>query len=158
MIRTLFNRRRRLLDLDDRSQCSAEIEIDAAKSGNRTSRRMAVRFLHGILRQALVDGALAINLFYDAEDDCLRALQCRRDPASGAVSWFEFLPAPGYFAADVLRELRRRLGMRVGEQEGVLQYTFEGQSRTAVGSNFHDHEVRVYFTSDRPVMRTKWRV
>jgi hypothetical protein len=160
MLGPIFERLRlrpRELDLDDPKIALEKLEVFSAESGLKTPGHMARLFLQLVLRQALGDGALSVNIFYDEQDHCLRGLQYVRDKQTGKVTWHEFAPAPGDFAGQVLAELRRRVGVRrIGEQ-GTLAYRHEGSHKVATGVIAHENEVRIHFTAERPAMRTKLR-
>ena len=131
------------------------LEVYAPDSGLKTPRKMAVLFLQRLLGQALIDRAVAVNIVHDTEDDCLRALEYSTEEHSAAFPWREFLPAPGPLSDLVLKEVRRRIGVRRAPGEGTLHYKYGTLKRTAAVAAPNQFEVRIYFTADRPPMRTK---
>jgi len=145
---------RRRIDLDDAAIAMERLEVLAPESGRKTPRKMGVLFLQLVLRQTLTDGGVALNLFHDGEDDCLRGLEYFVE-GEGKSTWREFYPAPGCFAEQVLRELRWRSGVHHAPGEGMLHYRRQGKALTALAIVPDSSEVRVYFTEDRPTMRNK---
>ena len=145
----------RRLDLDDTKMSANDLEVFAPESGRRTPRRMAVLFVQCVLGQVLADDCVAVNIFYDEEDDCVRSLEYfgwrkLQEPADR-----ELLPAPGCFAEQVLQELRWRVGVDCPGGSGTLHFKYEGIRRTAFCEVPDLSEVCVYFTDDRPTMRNK---
>ena len=150
--------RKRVLDLDDRRISLEKLDVYAPDFGRKTPRTMAVLFLQLVLRQALTDRAVAVNLFHDAEDDCLRGLEYFPEKDTGAETSYqyrEFHPAPACFSEQVLGELRRRIGVDCAPGEGTLHYRYEGKVMPALAVVSDSSEVRVYFTGHRPTMRKK---
>jgi len=117
---------------------------------------MAVLFLQLVLRQTLHDECVAANLFYDSEDDCLRGLEYSGTDSTSETGIREFLPAPGCFAKQVLKEFRWRVSVHHAPGEGTLHYKHQGKALTALAIVPNLSEVRVYFTEDRPTMREKF--
>ena len=151
-----YARSRRKLDLDDSVMSMEKLEVFAPESGRKTPQSMAVLFLQLVLRQALTDRAVAVNLFHDAEDDCLRGLEYFAEQDEGAeIAWREFCPAPGCFAEQVLNELRWRIGMDQPSGHGILHYRYHGSGCQASAFGPSSREIRLYFTDDRPPMQTK---
>lgn len=148
--------RRREVNLDDATMSMGELEVCAPESGKKTPRSKAVLFLKLVLRQALDDGAIAVNLFHDLEDDCLRGLEYFVEQREGQeCAWREFYPAPGNLAEQVLDEVRWRSGSRAPSREGTLHYRYLNSRRRAAVLAPSGREVQLYFGDDRPPMRTK---
>lgn len=143
------------LDLDDPNVSLEELEVFAADSGLKTPRHMSTLFLQLVLRRALADRAMSMNVFHDTEDDCLRTLQYVRDETTGELTWIEFHPAPGELAQPVLRELRKRIGVRRVPGQGSLRYRYRGCWKLATAAVPSKQEFQIHFTAARPPMRTK---
>lgn len=154
-----FSRRytvwRRRLDLDGPLIPEEGLDVWPPESGRKTARRTAVRVLRAILRQAVEDECIAINFFYDHEDNCLRIVGYSMAPQGPDPRRMEFAPAPGCFAAQALKELQWRIAVPRAPGEGTFFYRLHGQDRTAVGVVPWPLEVRIYFNDQRPEMRTK---
>ena len=146
---------RRRLDLDGPLIPEEGLDVWSPESGRKTPRRTVVRVLRAILRQAFEDECIAINFFYDQEDNCLRIVGYLTPPQGPDRSLMHFAPAPGCVAADALKELQWRLGVPRAPGEGPFYYRLRGQDRTAVGVVPWPLEVRIYFNDQRPEMRTK---
>jgi hypothetical protein len=116
-------------------------------------------FLTLVSRQALSDGGVALSMFHDADDDCLRIFEYVRQNTEPRFQSFEMLPSPGYFAKDVFRELRRMTGLRRFPGAASLRFKRNGGKHAATCEAFSETDFRIYFTADRPPIRlkhTKW--
>jgi len=120
-----------------------------------TPPEMTLLFLQLILLQVISDRAVAMNVFHDAEDDCIRLVQYRRREGSDGFDYFELYPAPGCFAAQVLADLRRRVGCPKPPGEGVLHVRHRSREIALTAILPDNAEVRLYFGDDRPEMRIK---
>ena len=141
------------IDLDDPEIAMDKLEIDAPPFP--VSPEMTTLFLQLVLLQAIKDHAVAMNVFHDAEDDCLRTVGYRRRAGSSGFDYYELLPAPACLAAEVLAELRRRIGCTEGTGDGTLRLRHQSRVLTLRAIVPDSSEVRLYFTDDRPPMRTK---
>lgn len=145
-----------IIDLDDSSISSERLELPSPEYGKEAPREMVILFIQLLLRQAITDKAVAFNLFYDAEDDCLRGVQYVAERGgSDKIAPHEFYPAPGYFAEQVLDELRCRVGIDRLPGDGILKYYHHGVGHHAYVLAPNDAEIRLYLTKERPLMRTK---
>jgi hypothetical protein len=140
------------IDLDDPSLNLAALEIWAPDSGKTTSHKMAELFLKLVLKQALADSAIALNMFYDNEDNCLRIVEYF---LPGNVSFREMAPAPGYFAEQALRELRKFINVKSTPSNGCLTMQYNGVVMNAYAEAPNNSEVRVFWTAERPNMLTR---
>ena len=146
----------RVLDLDDDTISKEKLTIDSRDVVGEIPREMAVVFLQLALRQVLTDNGVAVNLFYDMEDDCLRAVEYfRSEKEDVEFTWRELYPAPGCFAEQVLNEVRWRVAVDAPSGEGTLHYDYAGSRRQAIAMAPKPTEIRLYFTDDRPSMRSK---
>ncbi len=159
MFARLFSRLaagRKSIDLDDPGIVQGKLEVCDPKHGPGTPRSMILLFLQLVLRQVLKDGAIAVNLFYDDEDRCLRVIEYFSDAGpDGEPRSRELAPAPGYIAQQVFAMLRSRLEFRGESNVGVLRYKYDGLALTSVGHVASDADVRVFLSEDRPRMRIK---
>jgi hypothetical protein len=144
----------RYIDLDDPDIAMEKLEVNTPPTP--TPHEMTILFLQLVLLQVIEDKAVALNLFHDAEDDCLRAVEyCRRENSPGFDS-LELAPAPRCFANQVLSELRRRIGgSPTSLTDGTLRLRHHAREITLAAVVPDSSEVRVYFTDDRPPIRTK---
>ena len=141
------------IDLDDPDIAMERLEVNAPPLA--TPHEMTLLFLQLILLQTIEDRAVAVNLFHDVEDGCLRIVEYRRQKGGPGFDWYELLPAPGYFAAQVLAELCRRIGNGRDVTKGTL-YVRHLSRYIGLAADIPDgREVRLYFGDDRPPMRTK---
>lgn len=114
------------------------------------------QFINTFLYLALREEGVAINFFHDHEDELLRTvIYLSEDTDRHTPNWLHVLPAPGYMAEQTLSFLRDRVGIKPSGLEGILRYCYQRQKCSAVCTAPNQHEVRIYFTKDRPRMRTK---
>ena len=155
-LRSRYSRWRRRIDLDHIRGGMNDLVVWAPESRRKTPRRAVVLFLQLLLRQAVEDDAVAVNVFYDEEDKCLRALEyVKHENETERWDWREFAPAPGYFAAQVLKELQWRTGFSRAKSHGGLCYEYAGRCNVADTRWASAGEARIYFTVERPPMRSK---
>ena len=148
-------RLRPYIDLDAVSP-DPELDVFDPSSGRKTPGGNIRKLIALILRQTIEDQAVAVQFFYDFEDKCLRLVRYLRleTDLSSFEAW-EMAPAPGYCARQVFEELRRQSGRESPEAPVLLTYWYLGTTRRAELEWAGDTEARVYFSSDRPPMRSK---
>lgn len=160
MVRTLLalglGRWRSGFDLDDEDRLRREIEIYTPGSGRATPQSMASLLLLRLFRQTMEDAAVAMNIFYDTADDCIRVLEYipSRD-RPGEYTYRELCPAPGCFARQVFQELSRRARPKPGNREHIIHYRCRGRWREAIVDVNAPQDVRIYYSDARPIMRMK---
>ena len=118
------------------------------------SRRQIRLFTNVLLNQVLKDRAVALNVFHDREDDCLRILMYLQR-GNAEIEPFELVPAVGYMAQPVLHYLARSARMRRTDLAGRLDFVYGGTRASAHCETNGPDELRVYFGAARPNMRTK---
>jgi len=143
----------RILDLDDPNIVQDKLEV-LINDSDQERQQKATQFLQLLLMQALSDKAIAINIFYDQDDDCLRALEYFAEN-SIQENIREFYPAPGYFAKNVLDKLNWLIGVEHIPSKGNLFYKYKSMERSYQTFTPDEVEIRIYFTDDRPTMKTK---
>ncbi|MCK4627230.1 MAG: hypothetical protein KAV00_18095 [Phycisphaerae bacterium] len=112
--------------------------------------------INTLLYLALSEGGVAMNFFYDHEDSLLRMLfYLSENRDSGEPEGYHVISAPGSIAEQILSFLRDRAGITPATPEGSLRYCYQRQKRAAVCIASNPYEVRIYFTDERPHMRTK---
>jgi hypothetical protein len=150
-----FSKITRTLNLDRQSSRRGELFVPADRRRRRTLHRAATQYLHRVVGQAMDDAALGMNLFYDAEDHALRALEYRGTGGGDNVDHFEFLPAPEPLARPILDWFRPLVPARGRCRERVLRFRYHGQWHNATVELKGSDEVRVFFTEQRFPMRRK---
>ena len=149
-----FRQWRTQINLDSIESRFAELVVHHPKSRRKTPRKSVALLVKRIIRQAVCDNAAAINLFYDNEDQCLRAVEYIKTPEGSWISR-EFAPAPGYIAGRVFDEIRRHTGVQAGRLEGAIDYCYRKQVRMARVRWESATEFRIYFSDEHPDMRNK---
>lgn len=150
-----FRGGRKRINLDVVPNVCGTLVIHESRMGRETPRKTIVLLIRAVLRQILDDGAVAVNLFYDSQDDCLRMLEYSKNAVTPETwEWRELLPVPGYIARQVLDEFEWRTRCRELSTFRLL-YSIDRSSRWAYVEWPEPNEVRIFFTDERPPMRTK---
>lgn len=144
------------LDLDNFRLGDHEIGRTHESTCPPRSAEIIARFVNAALYHVLSEGRIAMNVFHDQEDRCLRMLMYASviESADSGMGE-ELIPAVGSIAGQVLDYLRRAAGIGPKHPEGVLHYRYRNADHQAACVAPNPHEVRVYFTGERPPMRTK---
>ncbi len=138
------------LDLDiHEDEVGVEWVMDAEiGSGYKREATLLIRL---VLDQAMGDNACAVMLAYDDEDDCYRMLYCLPDDAEDAyLGWFEMVPPVNYLGKEMIRQLRRRAGLKPGAPTGTFQFEKNDHSGEIACRSLSPNEIVLFLTERRP--------
>lgn len=144
-----------LLDLDqvDPPLESVFLQIDQIKTPKARSNYAIV--FRMILRQVFADDAVALNLFKDPDDGCLRIVEYVRGSPDGAnFVYRELAPMPGVYAMDFLEFVRSLARKNAANNEIPIRRN--GSDRSSKLIEHNPYELRLMLGPERPVFRSKW--
>ena len=151
--RRIFGSGITMLDLDGISEKTmSDLETFEHRRKNRRSGELLIGLM---IRQSLKDGAIAMSLFSDSIDHCLRSLQYVPIGRPGEFASRELFPAPPALIEPAFNFVRSLARIQEYPGRGVLMYKLNRKVADAEVEMPSKSEVRIYFGTSRPEIKNR---